>query len=90
MADSTPGADRIAVMPAFEPLLDSNQAAVVLKIHPKTLQGMARRGENAAIHIGKRWRFRASALNECLESKQASLAHQEPPIPPRVGRSSSW
>jgi excisionase family DNA binding protein len=51
----------------FEPLLDSTEAANLLKIHPKTLQKMARKGEIAAIQIGKLWRFRASALNEWLE-----------------------
>ena len=38
---------------SFEPLLDSDEAAALLKIHPKTLQRMARRGEITAIHIGK-------------------------------------
>ena len=48
----------------FEPLLDSEEAAALLKIHPKTLQKLARNGEVSAIHIGKLWRFRASALDE--------------------------
>lgn len=52
---------------AFEPLLDSAEAAALLKIHPKTLQKMARNGEISAIHIGKLWRFRASTLDEWLE-----------------------
>ena len=52
---------------AFEPLLDSEEAAALLKIHPKTLQKFARDGEIEAIHIGKLWRFRASALNRWLE-----------------------
>jgi excisionase family DNA binding protein len=47
----------------FEPLLDSNEAAELLKIHPKTLQRMARRGEVPCIQIGKLWRFRGSELN---------------------------
>jgi excisionase family DNA binding protein len=51
----------------FEPLLDSEEAAALLKIHPKTLQKLARDGEIAAIHIGKLWRFRASALNDWIE-----------------------
>lgn len=51
----------------FEPLLDSSEAAALLKIHPKTLQKLARNGEIAAIQIGKLWRFRVSALNEWLE-----------------------
>lgn len=48
---------------SFEPLLDSDEAAALLKIHPKTLQRMARRREIPGIQIGKLWRFRASALN---------------------------
>ena len=50
----------------FEPLLDSEEAAALLKIHAKTLQKMARRGEIRALHIGKLWRFRRSALNRWL------------------------
>ena len=53
----------------FEPLLDSTEAAALLKIHPKTLQRMARNGEIAAIQIGRLWRFRASILNSWLLHK---------------------
>ena len=53
----------------FEPLLDSLQAARLLRIHPKTLKKMARRGEIRAAHIGKLWRFRASDLHEWLYSQ---------------------
>ena len=51
----------------FEPLLDSEEAAALLKIHPKTLQKLAREGQVDGIQIGKLWRFRASALNRWLE-----------------------
>lgn len=51
----------------FEPLLDSDEAAALLKIHPKTLQRMARRGQVVGIQIGKLWRFRTSDLNKMLE-----------------------
>ena len=51
----------------FEPLLDTEEAAALLKIHPKTLQRLARNGEIAGIQIGRLWRFRASALNRWLE-----------------------
>lgn len=56
----------------FEQLLDSDEAAALLKIHPKTLQKMARNGEIAGVQVGKLWRFRASVLNEWLEHKMAS------------------
>ena len=64
---------RASVRPAgnvtaqFEPLLDSDEAAALLKIHPKTLQRMARRGQVVGIQIGKLWRFRTSDLNKMLE-----------------------
>lgn len=45
-----------------EPLLDSTEAAQLLRIHPKTLQRMARKGEVPAMQIGKLWRFSPSAL----------------------------
>ena len=50
----------------FEPLLDSIEAAALLRIHPKTLQKMARRGDIQGRHVGRCWRFRASDLNEWL------------------------
>ena len=39
--------------PLFEPLLDSDEAVRLLRIHPKTLQKMARDGEITGIQIGK-------------------------------------
>jgi excisionase family DNA binding protein len=57
---------------SFEQLLDTDEAAALLKIHPKTLQKMARNGEITGVQIGKLWRFRASALNAWLTHKMAS------------------
>jgi len=53
----------------FEPLMDSEEAAALLRIHPKTLQRLARSGTITGIQIGKLWRFRASALNRWVEKK---------------------
>jgi excisionase family DNA binding protein len=53
----------------FERLLDSTEAAALLRIHPKTLQRLARSGEIAGLQIGKLWRFRASVLNSWLSRK---------------------
>ncbi len=46
----------------FEPLLDSVQAAALVKVHPKTLQRYSRAGLVAGLRVGKLWRFRASDL----------------------------
>ena len=56
----------------FEQLLDTDEAAALLKIHPKTLQQMARNGQIVGVKIGKLWRFRASVLNAWLEHRIAS------------------
>lgn len=45
-----------------ERMLDSDEAAGLLRIHPKTLQRMARRGEVKGFRIGKLWRFRGADL----------------------------
>ena len=58
--------------PSFERLLDSEEAASLLKIHPKTLQKMARNGEIVGVQIGTLWRFCASVLNAWLQQKMAS------------------
>jgi excisionase family DNA binding protein len=54
---------------AFERTLTSNEAAQLLKIHPKTLQRMARKGQIPAHRIGDLWRFRASELDTWFRSR---------------------
>jgi excisionase family DNA binding protein len=56
----------------FERLLDSDEAASLLKIHPKTLQRLARQKRIAGVQIGKLWRFRVSSLDDFLREKMAS------------------
>lgn len=55
-----------------EPLLDSNQAAAILKVHPRTLQRLVHRGEITAVHVGKLWRFKPSALTAWIDRDIAS------------------
>jgi len=55
--------------PVFEPVLNSEEAAALLNIHPKTLQKLARNGKVPGVRIGKVWAFRVSALNRWLEGK---------------------
>ena len=71
---------------AFEPLLDLQEAASVLGMHWKTLEGKARQHKVPAFKVGKRWRFRLSSLNNWLEAglklnttDQAAVTGQERP-----------
>jgi hypothetical protein len=48
------------------PLLDSEQAVALVKVHPKALPRYALTGPVAGLHVGKLCRFRASDLGHCL------------------------
>ena len=58
--------------PVFEQILNSEEAAALLNIHPKTLQRLARKGQIPGFRIGRVWGFRTSVLNQWLESKMVS------------------
>lgn len=61
---------------AFEPLIDSAQAASLLgNIHVKTLQRYARAGNIPGYQIGGHWYFRASELDSWLRSRINSSRH---------------
>lgn len=59
----------VAQHQTFEPLLDIEEAAKLLRIHPKTLQALARAGEVPCLRMGKYWRFRESSLDAWVQGK---------------------
>lgn len=75
MGDASPILANDSSTTVFEPPLDSQQAAKLISIHPKTLQKMARAGRVPAFRIGDLWRFRASALDQWLSSGLNSVCH---------------
>jgi excisionase family DNA binding protein len=58
--------------PFPERLLDSEEAASIMNVHPKTLQKLARKGILRGVHVGKLWRFRASTIEEWIQRQLAS------------------
>ena len=56
----------------IEVLLTSKEASQVLKIHPKVLERMAKRGEVPALKVGKFWRYRATTLDSWINSRLQS------------------
>jgi len=56
----------------IEILLTSKEASQVLKIHPKVLERMAKRGEVSALKVGKFWRYRATTLDAWINSRLQS------------------
>jgi excisionase family DNA binding protein len=62
----------IKAQPAgFEPLLNTEEAAVLLQVSRKTLERWARAGRVPAFNLG-RWRFRASQLDAWLKGSVQS------------------
>lgn len=56
----------------LEALLTSDEASQILKIHPKVLERMAKRGEVPALKVGKFWRYRATTLDAWINSRLQS------------------
>jgi excisionase family DNA binding protein len=66
----------------YEPLLNDSEAAAFLGgLHPKTVQRMARRGELPSYRVGKYWRYRASELSAWLVLHSTGQIH--PPAQPK-------
>ena len=63
----------------FESLLNIQEAATILGMHRKTLEGMARNGEVPALKLGKRWKFRLSSLDLWLENRLHSTTQPSTP-----------
>lgn len=55
-----------------EPLLDTDEAASIMRIHPKTLQRYARQGIVRGFQLGSMWRFRASDIDRWISEQLAS------------------
>ncbi len=69
---SDPGHFSTDISLGVEALLTSKEASQVLKIHPKVLERMAKRGEVPALKVGKFWRYRATALDAWINSRLQS------------------
>lgn len=59
--------------PISEPFLNSDRAAAILRIHPKTLQRPARCGRVTGYRVGKLWRFHSSDFEGRHDSFSSTL-----------------
>lgn len=67
---TVPETSPMTAHPDYDPALPTREAAAYLGIHPKTLQGLARRREVTAIRSpGGRLSFRLSTLNRYLDGQ---------------------
>ena len=61
------------VASTLEPVWDCIEAARFLRLHPKTVKRMARRGQIPGRQLGRRWYFRPSDLDALLRTSVSSL-----------------
>ena len=61
-----------------EALINAEQAAELLRIHPKTVKRLAAEGRIPGMRIGKLWRFRESSLDEWMDSQIQFSRHPCP------------
>jgi excisionase family DNA binding protein len=78
----------------FEPLLDSQQAADLMRLHPESVKRLARTGTILAAKVGGVWRFRISALEAYMqkitENTQTRIAQNMAPSKSAVGVVRNW
>jgi excisionase family DNA binding protein len=61
---------------SFEPLIDVENAALIVGLHPKTIMRMAREKRIPAFHIGRYWMFRPSLIDSWLSTQlQSTVAN---------------
>ncbi|HEV2381820.1 MAG TPA: helix-turn-helix domain-containing protein [Terriglobia bacterium] len=71
-----PVSERYPARCELEALLTSKEASQILKIHPKVLERMAKRGEVPALKVGEFWRYRATTLDAWINSRLQSVANR--------------
>jgi excisionase family DNA binding protein len=52
-----------------EEILTTREVAELLKLHPKTVNKLAKSGRVPAYRIGRQWRFRKAEILKLLEKK---------------------
>jgi excisionase family DNA binding protein len=62
--------------PIVDPLMTVEEVAHYLRLKAETVRSMARRGELAAIKVGRGWRFKKIAIIDFLSSVNRNALHK--------------
>jgi excisionase family DNA binding protein len=63
-------------------IMTGRDVAEYLKLHPETVQRLAKRGDLSAFRLGSDWRFRRGDIQRWIEKRETIAAEIEPG-PPR-------
>jgi excisionase family DNA binding protein len=51
-------------------ILDANEVAELLRVHPRTVKRLASQGELPGFRVGGQWRFRREAIEEYIRRQE--------------------
>jgi len=54
----------------LEEILDADEVAKLLKVHPRTVKRLASEGILPGFKVGSQWRFRREAINEYIRRQE--------------------
>ncbi len=54
----------------LEEILDADEVAKLLKVHPRTVKRLASEGILPGFRVGSQWRFRREAINEYIKRQE--------------------
>jgi len=67
-------------------IMTGHEVAEYLKLHPETVQRLAKRGDLSAFRLGSDWRFRRADIDRWIEKRETIAAAIEPGPPRRRKR----
>jgi excisionase family DNA binding protein len=61
----------------LEEILDADEIAKLLKVHPRTVKRLASEGILPGFKVGSQWRFRREAINEYIRRQEQQHEDQK-------------
>jgi len=54
----------------LEEILDADEVAKLLRVHPRTVKRLASEGVLPGFRVGSQWRFRRESINEYIKRQE--------------------
>lgn len=64
-------------MQVTEDILEPEEVAKMLRVHPRTVMRLANRGEITGFKVGGQWRFRREAINDYIRQQEQQTREQK-------------
>jgi len=61
----------------IEEILDADEVAKLLRVHPRTVMRLASQGQLPGFKVGGQWRFRREAIDEYIRKQEQRYGDQK-------------